>query len=65
MSIPKASILTAVYNRKKYLVACIEGVIASTFTDWELIIVVDQSKDNSIDRELKNHFFSSQFIMMC
>lgn len=45
---PKVSILTTVYNREKYLAACIESVLASTFTDWEMIIVDDQSKDNSV-----------------
>lgn len=46
---PKVSVLTTVYNREKYLVECIESVLASDYKDWELIIVDDQSKDNSID----------------
>jgi len=45
---PIVSILTTVYNREKYIVACIESVLASTFQDWELIIVDDQSKDQSV-----------------
>lgn len=45
---PIVSILTTVYNREKYIGACIESVIASTFEDWEMIIVDDQSKDNSV-----------------
>lgn len=48
MLYPKVSILTTVYNREKYLAACIESVLASTFQDWELIIVDDQSKDKSV-----------------
>ncbi|TPV35746.1 glycosyltransferase family 2 protein [Paucihalobacter ruber] len=48
MSLPIVSILTTVYNREKYLAACIESVLASSFQDWELIIVDDQSKDNSV-----------------
>lgn len=44
---PTVSILTTVYNREKYIADCIESVIASTYQDWELIIVDDQSKDNS------------------
>lgn len=47
MTYPKVSILTTVYNRDKYLAACIESVLASTYQDWEMIIVDDQSKDNS------------------
>jgi glycosyltransferase involved in cell wall biosynthesis len=45
----KVSIITTVYNREKYLAACIESVLASSFQDWELIIVDDGSKDNSVD----------------
>ena len=48
MSNPLVSILTTVYNREKYLAACIESVLASCFQDWEMIIVDDQSKDNSV-----------------
>ena len=45
---PKISILTTVYNREKYLAACIDSVLASTYQDWELIIVDDVSTDISV-----------------
>jgi glycosyltransferase involved in cell wall biosynthesis len=45
---PIISVLTTVYNREKYLGACIESVLASDFQDWEMIIVDDQSKDDSL-----------------
>lgn len=48
MSNPIVSILITVYNREKYIAHCIESVLASTFQDWELIIVDDQSQDNSV-----------------
>ena len=44
----KVSILTTVYNREKYLAACIESVLASSYQDWELIIVDDVSTDASV-----------------
>ena len=44
----KVSILTTVYNREKYLKACIESVLASTYQNWELIIVDDVSTDTSV-----------------
>ena len=44
----KVSILTTVYNREKYLVACIDSVLASSYQDWELIIVDDVSTDTSL-----------------
>ena len=42
------SILTTVYNREKYLSACIESVLASSYQNWELIIVDDVSTDTSL-----------------
>ena len=47
MNSTKVSILTTVYNRDKYLAACIESVLASSYQDWELIIVDDVSTDTS------------------
>lgn len=47
-SSPIVSVLTTVFNREKYIAACIESVLSSTFQDWELIIVDDQSTDNSV-----------------
>ncbi len=38
-----------VYNREKYIADAIQSVIDSTYKHWELIIVDDQSKDNSVE----------------
>lgn len=46
---PLVSVLMTVYNREKYIAEAIESVINSTYQNWELIIVDDQSKDNSVD----------------
>jgi len=48
MTQPIVSILTTVYNREKYIAACIESVLASSFQDWEMIIVDDQSQDHFV-----------------
>ncbi|WP_178990253.1 glycosyltransferase family 2 protein [Winogradskyella schleiferi] len=42
------SVLMTVYNREKYIAEAIESVLNSTYQNWELIIVDDQSKDNSV-----------------
>lgn len=46
---PLVSVLMTVYNREKYISEAIESVIASTYQNWELIIVDDQSKDRSVE----------------
>ncbi len=43
------SIITPCYNGSKYISKTIDTVLAQTYTDWEMIIIDDGSKDNSID----------------
>lgn len=42
------SVLMTAYNREKYLEEAIESVLASTYTNFELIIVDDGSTDNTV-----------------
>ena len=44
---PAISIIIPVFKVEKYLRACLDSVIAQTFTDWEAICVDDGSPDNS------------------
>lgn len=44
---PKVSILVTVYNREKYLSACLDAILASTHGDFEVIVVDDCSTDGS------------------
>lgn len=37
------------YNREKYIAAAIESVLASTFPDFELLVVDDGSKDRTVE----------------
>ena len=45
----KVSIITASYNYENYIKETIESVLAQTISDWEMIIVDDGSKDNSVN----------------
>ena len=44
---PLISIITPVYNSEKYLNEMIKSVISQTYKNWELIIVNDNSNDDS------------------
>ena len=42
---PTVSIVVPVYKAEAYLPACLESILAQTFTDWECILVDDGSPD--------------------
>jgi glycosyltransferase involved in cell wall biosynthesis len=46
---PLVSVLMTAYNRENYIALAIESVIASTYKEWELIILDDGSKDRTVD----------------
>lgn len=44
---PKISVIVPVYNAEKYLHQCIDSILAQDFTDFELLLIDDGSKDKS------------------
>lgn len=46
---PKISIILPIYNVERYLEACLNSIVAQSFTDWECICVNDGSTDRSIN----------------
>lgn len=43
------SIIVPVYNSEKYLEACLNSLIKQSLKDYEIIVIDDASKDNSLD----------------
>jgi len=46
---PLVSIIMPVYNSKKYVKESINSVVSQTYSQWELIIIDDCSKDNTYE----------------
>ena len=46
---PLVSIITPVYDTSDYIVETIESVQEQTFEAWEMILVDDNSSDNSVE----------------
>lgn len=44
---PAISVIVPVYQAEKLLPQCVESVLAQTFSDWELLLVDDGSRDGS------------------
>lgn len=44
---PKISVIIPVYNAEKYLDQCLQSVLNQSFTDFELLLINDGSKDRS------------------
>jgi glycosyltransferase involved in cell wall biosynthesis len=49
MNNPLVSVLMTAYNREKYIEEAIESVLRSTYTNFELIVVDDCSKDKTVE----------------
>ena len=49
MENPKISIIVPVYKVEKYLAECLESILSQTFTEFECILVNDNSPDKSPD----------------
>lgn len=44
---PKVSVIVPVYNAENYLHRCVDSILTQTFTDFELLLINDGSKDSS------------------
>ncbi len=56
-------IVTPVYNSSKTLKKCLDSLLNQTFRDWQVILVDDASKDNSL--ELINQYIKADERIKC
>ena len=42
------SVIVPIYNAEKYIDRCVNSIMAQTYSDWELFLVDDGSKDDSL-----------------
>ena len=47
MTTPLISVIVPVYNAESTLIRCVDSILAQTFTDFELLLIDDGSKDRS------------------
>lgn len=47
---PKVAIICLCYNHEAYVIEALESVLQQTYKNWELIVVDDASKDNSVKK---------------
>ena len=45
---PKVSVVIPVYNRERYIAACLDSVLGQTMADFEMVVVDDGSTDGSL-----------------
>jgi glycosyltransferase involved in cell wall biosynthesis len=46
---PLFSVIIPTYNHAQYIKKCLDSVINQTFTDWEAIVVNNDSEDNTVE----------------
>jgi glycosyltransferase involved in cell wall biosynthesis len=44
------AVLVTCYDQGRFVEACLDGILAQTFTDWELVVVDDVSHDDAPER---------------
>jgi spore maturation protein CgeD len=57
---PKVSVILTVYNKPQWLKECIDSVIAQTYSDWELIILEDNSPLPEVREIIESYLPNSQ-----
>ena len=61
---PKISIIIPVYNAERYIRRCLDSVLRQTFQDFQVILVNDGSKDNSLSLCEEYRDKDSRFVVL-
>ncbi|MBO4395061.1 MAG: glycosyltransferase family 2 protein [Eubacterium sp.] len=64
MSNPIISIIIPMYNAKKYVEHCIEGLLAQTFSDVEIILIDDCSTDGCYELAQERFGDNPKFVLL-
>lgn len=61
--VPTVSIIVPIYNVEDWLALCCDSLIAQTWTDWEAVLLVDGSPDDSISIARRYAEQDSRFVV--
>ncbi|BCJ92957.1 hypothetical protein acsn021_05260 [Anaerocolumna cellulosilytica] len=61
---PKVSIIIPVYNAEKYIESCLESVVSQTYPNIEILLMVGQCNDSSLEKCIKWQKKNSKIIIV-
>ncbi len=48
-SLPLATVIVLCYNQEQFVITCLESILAQTYSNIQMIIIDDHSRDNSVE----------------
>ena len=60
---PLISIIVPVYNCEEYIEKCIDSILHQTYQNFEVIVINDGSKDNTLEK-LKKYINKNKIVII-